>query len=401
MRAKECKRVNEATDILIAGAGPVGLSLAVALARQGIAVTVLEKEAELSHDARASTIHPPTLEMFAEWGFVEEVLGKGRVIDRLQFWERSRRELVAEFPYSLIARDTPYPCRFQCPQSTVIRIILPRLQSCDGARVLFEHELRDFTDHGTHVTANVQTSAGMKQWQAKFLVGADGSRSQARACLGLGFTGKTYEDRFLLVACDLDLKPYFPQMGPVAYLFDPEEWVIVMHLPNLTRIVFQLRPHEDAAEEMTEAKVRARVMRFLNAEAAYNISGVTNYNVHQRVTDSFRVGRALLAGDAAHINNPTGGMGMNSGVHDAHHLARALLAALREDNDAALDEYAEERRRVAVESVQNTSEQSYTSLTARDPRARDERDCELRAIAADPVKARAFLLRQAMLEDRI
>jgi 3-(3-hydroxy-phenyl)propionate hydroxylase len=401
MRAKECKRVNEATDILIAGAGPVGLSLAIALARQGIAVTVLEKEAELSRDARASTIHPPTLEMFAEWGFGEEVIAKGRVIDRLQFWERSRRELVAEFPYALIANDTPYPCRFQCPQSTVIRVILPHLLRYEKARVLFEHELQRFTDHGTHITAEVATPDGVQQWQAKYLVGADGSRSQVRACLGLGFTGKTYEDRFLLVACDLDLSPYFPAMGPVAYLFDPEEWVIVMHLPNLTRLVFQLRADEDAAEAMAEPNIRARIARFLGAEAAYNISGITNYNVHQRVTDRFRVGRVLLAGDAAHINNPTGGMGMNSGIHDAHHLAKALTAVLRGEADAVLDEYAEARRRVATESVQNTSNQSYVNLTVRDARARDERDRELREIAADSIQARAFLLQQAMLTERI
>lgn len=275
------------------------------------------------------------------------------------------------------------------------------LERYDNARVQFQHELRSFTDHGTHITAEVATPDGTKQWQAKYIVGADGSRSQVRACLGLGFTGRTYEDRFLLVACDLDLQPYFPQMGPVAYLFDPEEWVIVMHLPNLTRIVFQLRAHENAAEEITEPKARARVARFLGTEADYNISSVTNYNVHQRVTDRFRVGRALLAGDAAHINNPTGGMGMNSGIHDAWHLAKALTAVLRGEAEALLDDYADARRKVAVESVQSTADQSYVNLTAQDAQVHDERDRELREIAADPVKARAFLLRQAMLAERI
>jgi 3-(3-hydroxy-phenyl)propionate hydroxylase len=187
----------------------------------------------------------------------------------------------------------------------------------------------------------------------------------------------------------------------VAYLFDPEEWVIVMHLPNLTRIVFQLRAHEDAAEAMAEPNARARVARFLGAEANYQISSVTNYNVHQRVAERFRVGRALLAGDAAHINNPTGGMGMNSGIHDAHHLAQALVKALRDGDDAALDDYAEARRRVATESVQNASNQSYVNLTVSDAQARDERDRELREIAADPIKARAFLLQQAMLNERM
>jgi 3-(3-hydroxy-phenyl)propionate hydroxylase len=392
------------TDVLIAGAGPVGLSLAAALAGRDISVIVAEAAAELSHEARASTIHPPTLEMFAEWGFVDEVLAKGRVIDRLQYWERATREQVAEFDYALLAEDTPYPYRFQCPQSTVIRCILPLLECHDRAQVKFDHELTSFSDHGTHITALIETPAGERAITAKYLIGCDGSRSRVRTELELGFSGMTYEDRFLLFATDLRLERFFPGIGPVAYFFDPAEWVIAMQLPTITRLVFRLRDDEDAAEAQAETSVRRRIAGFLgDAPGRVNctVSGVWVYHIHQRVTERFRAGRVLLAGDAAHINNPTGGMGMNSGVHDAWFLANALEAALRENEDAQLDRYAELRRRAATDAVQQMSDANYNNLIISDPAARAARNEELRATAADPIRARNFLRRQAMLEDWI
>ena len=387
------------TEVLIVGAGPVGLSLAAALAHRGIHVIVIEAAAELSQEARASTIHPPTLEMFAEWGFVDDVLAKGRVIDRLQFWERSTRELIAEFDYSLLADDTPYPYRFQCPQSTVIRCILPLLERHTEAEVYFEHELIGFKDRGSHVCARVQTPAGEDELTARYLIGCDGSRSRVRTELKLGFSGKTYEDRFLLFATDLNMQPHFPGIGPVAYLFDPAEWAIVMQLPAITRLVFRLRDDEDAAEAQAEDNVRARIAGLVGDGAACTVSGVWVYHIHQRVTERFRVANVLLAGDAAHINNPTGGMGMNSGVHDAWYLANALEAALRKNDDEQLERYAELRRRVAVEAVQQMSDVNYNNLIISDDAARAARNAELRATAADADKARQFLRRQAMLED--
>ena len=387
------------TDVLIAGAGPVGLSLAAALIKRGLSVVVVEAAAELSHEARASTIHPPTLEMFAEWGFVNEVLAKGRVIDRLQFWERRTRELIAEFDYARLADDTPYPYRFQCPQSTVTRCILPLLQRHELAQVYFEHELIGFNDDGARVTARVSTPAGEREFNARYLIGCDGSRSRVRTELKLGFSGKTYEDRFLLFATDLDMQPFFPGMGPVAYLFDPEEWAIVMQLPAITRLVFRLRDDEDAMEAQRENNVRQRIAGLLGETIDCAVNGVWVYHIHQRVTASFRAGRVLLAGDAAHINNPTGGMGMNSGIHDAWFLANALEAALREGDDEQLDRYAEQRRRAATEAVQQMSDANYNNLIISDPAARAARNEDLRATAADPDKARQFLRRQAMLED--
>jgi 3-(3-hydroxy-phenyl)propionate hydroxylase len=377
------------------------LSLVAALTRQRIPALVLEALPELSHEARASTLHPPTLEMFAEWGVLPEVLARGKRIDHLQFWERSSRSLVADFAYDLIAGDTPYPFRFQCPQSVVTRVLWPHIEATGAGKVLFRHAVVSARDAGTHAEAIVETPNGTRTFTAPWLVGADGSKSGVRTGLGLGLEGKTYPDRFLLVATDLDLSKTFPGMGPVSYMFDPDEWVIVMTLPDVVRVVFRLRPEEDEAQVQAPDAVRERMHRFLGARLPFTTKSTSVYSVHQRVAETFRKGRVLLTGDAAHINNPAGGMGMNSGIHDAHHLAEALATVYRGGSEAALDRYAEERRNVAVQGVQAHTDRNYRDLSARDEGACEARNRELRSAAADPALARAYLLRASMLDHRI
>lgn len=386
--------------VVIAGAGPVGLSLAAALVRERIPVTVCEALPALSSEARASTFHPPTLEMFAEWGVLGPVLAQGRRIDELQYWERKSRSLVARFDYSLIAGDTPYPFRLQCPQSVVTRILAPHVDASGYGRVLFDHAVVGAKDCGDFAEAIVAHGGEEHIVRAPFVVGADGSKSAVRTSLGLGLSGETYQDRFLLVATDLNINAHFPNMGPVSYVFDPDEWVIVMHLPDVVRVVFRLDDQEDEAEARSEASVRGRMAKFLGEETPFQIHGVSTYSVHRRVCDTFRSGRVLLAGDAAHINNPAGGMGMNSGIHDAHRLAQGLKAVYYGASPEVLDRYAEERRRAAVDDIQRNSDKNYRDLSAREAGACEARNQELREAAADTSKARDYLLRASMLSAR-
>lgn len=390
----------ESQDVIVAGAGPVGLALGLGLARAGLRVHVLEALPSLSTEARASTIHPPTLEMFDEWGIIDDVLARGRRIDRLQFWERSTQALIANLEYRLIGGDTPYPFRLQCPQSTVTRIMLSALERQPSARVSMEHAVTGVVDRGTHVEVAVRSPAGERVLSARYVVGADGSKSQVRASLGLGFSGRTYPDRFLLVSTDLDPSDLFPGLGPVAYVFDPDEWVILMQLPDVLRVVFRLKPEEDEVAAREESAARARIQRFLGDRRDFTILGASTYSVHQRVTERFRVGNVLLAGDAAHVNNPAGGMGMNSGVHDAHALAAALVQSFKTGDESALDRYAETRRAAAALGVQQVSDGNYRDLVASEAREREARDRALRAAADDPAKARAYLLRASMIEAR-
>ncbi len=392
--------MSDTKPVLISGAGPVGLSLALGLARRGVPVHVFEAEDVLSDEMRASTIHASTLEMFAEWGVAEQVIARGHKIERLQFWDRPSRTLLADLPYSLIAKDTPYPFRLQCPQNYVTRVLKAALEDTKCATLHLGHRSTSFTASDTGVALTVMTSTGEKVFEGSHLVACDGGRSPIRAQLGLTLHGKTYAEQFLLVGTDLNLAEYFPGIAGCAYLYDPEEWVIAMQLPDLVRTVFRLDHDANAVEAQKEPAIRARMKRLLGRDVpfAIKVSGV--YSVHQRVAETFRVGRVLLAGDAAHLNNPTGGMGMNSGIHDAYQLVSALCEARDNERSDALDVYAQTRKEVAVQSVQATADKNYRDLVA-DADAALKRNQEISAIALDRERARAYLLHSALLTDRI
>jgi len=386
-------------DVLVVGAGPVGLSLALSLARAGVNVTVLEAQNQLSKDARASTIHPPTLEFWRELGVADQVVSAGIRVDRLQYWERSARELVAEFDYGVIAQDTPYPFRLQCPQATVIPMLAAALKEA-GGRLLFGHKLMGLNPDESGVDAKIEGPDGMYTHRCSWLAGCDGASSMVRQTLEIPFPGKTYEDRFLLTSTDLDLDPVFPGIGPVAYVFDPKEWVIVMQVPGATRVVFRLQPDEDADAAQAPSALRDRLDNLIGDTLDYTIHSSRIYRVHQRVASEFRQGRILLAGDAAHINNPAGGMGMNSGVHDARDLGKAFIALFQEGEDSALDDYAKTRRTVATQGVQTHTDNHYGELSTSLEEQRQARNKAYRTAAQDPSIARQWVLERAMLAGR-
>ncbi len=387
--------------ILIIGAGPVGLSLGLALARAGVPVELFEADAELNTQIRASTFHPKTLELFQKWGVVDAVLAHGYKVDRLQYWERQPRQLVADFNYAAIAQDTPYPFRLQCPQHIATRVLKPALEAAASAKVYMGHKLLDFTDDGPYVTARFETANGIVTRQGAYLFGADGSHSTVRKQLGIGFQGKTYEDRFLLIGSDLNTGDLLPGAAQVCYIFDPQEWVIILNLPDIVRVVFRMTDDEEEVFAMQETNLRARIQNFFGETPPYHIKTTQLYRVHQRVADTFRVGRAILLGDAAHNNNPSGGMGMNSGIHDAANLAEKLARIWQGEADGILDDYTHERRSYAVESVQLYSDQQYNNMVMATAEARLQRNQWLAETAVNPARARAYLLRASMLEERI
>lgn len=387
--------------IIIIGAGPVGLSLATALIQKHIPVQVYEKYPELSPEARASTLHPRTMEMFEEWGVIDDVLAKGNRVHHLQFWERDSQQLIAQFDYDAIADDTPYPFRLQCPQSVLTRVLKPHIDASDCAAVFMEHDFIGYEDYGTHVSARFKTPEGEKVVKGRFLCGADGARSHVRDLSGIEFEGMTYRDRFLLVATDIDFSPIYPDLGSVCYLFDPEEWVIILQLPDVTRIVFRVpQDADDEAVKEVEA-VKKRIEKFAGTDCDYTIHGISTYNVHQRVASTLHIGNMVLLGDAAHINNPMGGMGMNSGIHDAYYLANALERVLAGEPESLLDDYSEQRIYYARNHIQQSSDKNYRDMSSDDESYREKRNQSFRNIEADPAKVRAYLIKRSMLDDRI
>ena len=391
----------ERPPVLIVGAGPVGLCLALALTRKGIPWQLFEARPDLNEEARASTFHAATLEMFAEWGVIEPVATRGNRIDKLMYWERETLQCLGEFNYNTIAADTAYPFRLQLPQCELTRVLKPFLDDLSPGSLHMGHEFTSFVDRGDGVDATFRTPTGDRTVKGTYLCAADGSRSDVRRQLGLGFSGLTYPDRFLLAATDLDFRPLFPGLGLVNYIFDPEEWIIILHLPDVVRIVFQAGPDEVEEDIIRPESVRARIDRFVGRKTDFKIHKISIYSVHQRVADTLRAGRTLLLGDAAHINNPAGGMGMNSGIHDAHALAAAFDEVRQTGSEVALDEYAHVRREAALNSIQRHTSEGYAAMVVRDPAKRHERNEEYRAMAADPLRAREFLLKASMLEHRI
>lgn len=386
--------------VLIVGAGPVGLCLATALVRMGVPVRVFEALPELSSELKGGAYHPPTLEMFAEWEVVERVLDGAVKVEKIQYWEREGRNLVAEFNYDIISDYTPFPYRVHLPQHLLTRILAGLVEESPLAELHMDHEVVDFVDHGDHVEAVCRTPDGQRKYKGCYLCGADGPHSIVRQLLGVPFEGVTYTDRFMVLNTNLDLAAIFPNCAPVSYIFDPTQWVIAVKLPGITRIAFRAREDEPDALLASEPEARARLAAFLGVEPEYRMIRQAVYSVHQRVAARFRVGRALLLGDAAHICNPAGGMGLNAGIHDAHHLSQSLRKVLSGGTEDLLEVYARKRRRYVLDKVQVRSGRNYRALSSETAKQCESRNQILRARVADPELALQHLLEVSMLDGR-
>ena len=390
----------DAARVLVAGAGPVGLVTALCLARRDVPVTVLEAEPDLTEDLRAGTFHPPTLEMLDDLGLTKKLHEMGLVVPRWQFRD-SKAGVVAEFDLGVLKHDTPYPYRLHCEQHKLARVAYEMLRALPHAEVRFATRVTEVTRGGSGVTATVETPEGRGFETGAYLVGADGGRSAVRKAAGIEFEGFTWPEAFRVVSTPYDLAPH--GFAGAAYVSDPVEWCAVFKVPGprppgLWRMATPIDPDlpDDAA--LADAAVQPSMRRLLPGRGPYEIVHRGTYRVHQRVAASFRRGRVLLAGDAAHINNPLGGMGLNSGIHDAVSLAAELARVWRrEADDRVLDGWDDQRRAINVEYVQAMTIQNKRTIEERDPEVRRQRHAEMRRTAEDPALARAYLLKTSML----
>jgi len=386
--------------VLVAGAGPAGLVTALCLARRGVPVTVLEAEPDLAEDLRAGTFHPPTLEMLDDLGITPELHAVGLIARTWQFRDRETG-VVAEFDLDLLKADTPYPYRLHCEQFKMARIVYETLIALPHARVAFGARVVDLTQEADHVSVRVETPDGPRVERGAWLVGADGGRSVVRKAVGVEFEGFTWPEAFMVVSTPYDLGRH--GFAHAAYVSDPERWCAVFKVPGdgrtgLWRAASPTDPALPDEVGLADGRVQERLDWVLPGRGPYEVVHRRTYRVHQRVAVTLRAGRVLLVGDAAHVNNPLGGMGLNSGVHDGVSLAETLGRVWRgEADDARLDAWAAERRSVNIEYVQSITIQNKRTIEEHDPAVRRARHDEMRRTAEDPALARAYLLRTSML----
>jgi len=388
--------------VLIAGAGPVGFTTALLLARRGIPFVLFEGGDKIFDDPRAGTIHPPTLELFEESGVTEAMMAQGFIVNNYHYRDR-KAGLIADFDLGVLADQTRYPFRLMLEQHRICYILRDiLLKEYPSNPILMRHRVMKVEQDADGVSVTVQSDEGERVWRGSWMVGCDGGRSQVRKSMNVKFDGFTYPERFLVLSTRYD----FAQHGYAItnYIADPEEWCALFKVPGhdgkgMWRVVFPAPPDASQEQLFDEASVQARIQGFNPKEGAYEMYHRNLYDVHQRVASSYRDGRLLVAGDAAHINNPLGGMGMNGGIHDAWSLADKLIR-IHQGAEAGplLDLYDRQRRGICVRFVQEHTINNKKLMESKDPDVQKKRQAEFMRAAADPALSRAFLLKTSMIQ---
>jgi len=384
--------------ILVAGAGPVGLTAALVLARAGIPVAIFERATELAEDLRASTWHPPTLDMMGELGLIDEMLADGLIARYTQHRDRQTGS-IAQFDMELLRGETDHPYRLQYEQFKYTRLLAQKLRAFPHVSLIFNATVVGAEQDASGVQLKVSLGKEVESHTGSYLLGADGTRSTVRDTAGIAFDGFTYPERFYSVSTRFDFSSALAGLCDVNYVADVNEWCVLLRVPGTWRCLFPTRAEESDEAVLSDEATDARLQGVVPRQERYQTVHRTIYRVHQRIAARYRAGRIFLAGDAAHVNNPLGGMGMNGGLHDALSLARKLVALHRgEAEERLLERYERERRPIAIDFINASTARNKKLLEERDPEARRRAQEELCRMAADPVTAKQFLMQSSMIE---
>ena len=387
--------------VIIAGGGPVGLIVGLILGRAGIDVTLIEK-GDINHqEPRAATIHPASLDILDDLGVYQRIEPLGIVCPIVNYYDQ--HELLASFDHAVLAGETRHPWVLQCEQDKVARVLYTMARELRSLTIRTETEVLACAQSAEAVEIELANPDGTHEHiSGRYLIGADGARSTVRREAGIEFEGFTWPERFMIIGTPYD----FAQAGYAYrnYISDPVEWYNLFKIswkgpPGVYRLVVPVSLDEALDEERVLATCQRKFQRFHPNPQPYEIVLYDSYVVHQRVAATFRMGRIILTGDAAHLNSPIGAMGMNSGIHDAVNLAGNLLRVLAgEEGEGALDRYGRQRRHVAVEHVQTATIANKKNMEQRDPETRKKYREEMRQAGEDPKLAKKFLMRTSLIE---
>jgi 2-polyprenyl-6-methoxyphenol hydroxylase-like FAD-dependent oxidoreductase len=383
-------------EVVIVGAGPVGLCLALLLARSGVQTVVFEKLAVLEDDLRASTFHPPTLDMLATLGITESLMARGLVCPHWQIRLHPYGDR-AVFDLSVLKKDTAYPFRLQCEQWKLSQALLAALEHEPRAQVHFGVDVAGLDQDDSGVT--LRFGDGRAPVRGRYLVGADGAHSIVRKTIEQNLDGKTYPETTLLVTTRFAFEDHLEGLSNVSYCWTDGGNFSLLKVPGRWRVSIYPKEGVPLDDQLSDVQVEAVLQGIVARDAPYEVMEKRPYRVHQRIVDNYVSGRAVLVGDAAHLNAPSGGMGLNGGIHDAFELADALTDILRGGAGASrLALYDRRRRPVARDQILAQADANRARMRERDMGARREILAGLQAICADPVRLHAHVLRSSMIE---
>jgi len=369
------------TDVLIVGAGPSGLTLAASLVKKGVATTEVDRQPAGANTSRAAVVNARTLEVLEDLDVSRRLVKEGVQAPRFTIRD-GRRTLI---PIDFSALPTDYPYSLMVPQDTTERLLLDRLTELGGT-VIRPKTLTSISQDADGVTATFDDGDVIR---ARYVVGADGIHSTVREQAGIGFEGGVYDESFMLA--DVQLRGEAP-VDEVILFWARAGLTVVAPLPGeIFRIV---APVADAPEEPSASFVQQILDDRGPGAGRMVVTDViwgSRFRVHHRVADTYRAGRLLLSGDAAHVHSPAGGQGMNLGIQDAVALADALARVLAGEPDSVLDEYSDARRPIALQVVEMTDR--LTRLATLPRAARPVRNVTIGMAGRVPSLRRALAMR--------
>jgi len=400
-------------QVIVVGAGPVGLVTALGLAQKGIKVLVLEKNSiEVPPQWRGSTIHPPTLAIFDELGLANEIIEGAIKVEVLQYRDLEIADVV-NFDYDCLDGLVKFPFRLQYEQYKVLKLLRNAAAANPNIELKYDSVIDSVSQDSDGVSVQVANNGATNILGAGWLVGADGSHSAVRKALDIELDGFTYPYPTTVVATPFKFEDKFPGLAPVTYWSGPTGRLSMIRTPDIWRIAMTtpLEGVDIASDDRGSISEPSQDFIIAIELLLKLLPGVTLtdlelkqyevYRSHQRIAREFSVKRIALAGDAAHLTTTNGGMGLNSGVQDAAALVKALVAAIAQNSDLPISQYAKERKEFCANFLQPTTTTNHKTVDNPDYEARKSRLTELLADTNNPEIVKQVIGRASMISELV
>jgi 3-(3-hydroxy-phenyl)propionate hydroxylase len=390
--------MNSRTKVLIAGAGPVGLTAALLLGHKGIPVIVLEAQDAISEELRASTFHPPTLDMMAPYGITARMVEAGLLCPTWQIRLHPSGDR-AVFDLSVLKGDTDHPYRLQCEQAKYCHFVLDAVRKLPSVDLRFGCAVTGIEQSANGVTVKASSQDGEQEFTADYVIGADGARSAVRRAIDVELSGDIYPETTILATTLYPFHEKLEGLSNVSYCWKPDGTFSLLRLPGVWRVSLYARDGQTTEQALEDGAQQELLHDIVPDTGRIEILETRPYRIHKRLAATYRKGRVLLAGDAAHLNSPSGGMGMNGGIHDAFSLCEKLIAVLQDGaDDSLLERYERQRRPIAEEEIIQQAHRNRSRMQERDPARRRAMLDDLQRLTDDPEKLKAYLLKSSMID---